>query len=131
MSSVSPKCWRRSECPDDDVGYADGCEHGSVDFSGEGAFLFPIEVLCADGDVGAFGGSDGSIDAEVGGADEDFVPIVAVNQRKEVAEEVTGLVGSFVHLPISGDEFLSHEGPFSKITEMPDDSREIFSAART
>src|ERR1035437_8180720 len=47
--------------PDDDVGNADCEQHGGVDFSGEGAFLFPVEILSADGDVRSFGSGDGGL----------------------------------------------------------------------
>ena len=51
----------------------------------------------------------GKIEREVGGADDDFVAVVTGNERQKFAEEVAGLVRSFVHLPVGGDEFFSHE----------------------
>ena len=117
---------------DDDVGDADGEQHGGVDLAGEGAFLFPVEILRADGDVRALGRGDGGVECRGRWGRRRFRRgRCRLDQRKEIAEEVTGLVGGFVHLPVGGDQFFSHEGPFVKITEIASDSREIFSAAWT
>src|ERR1035441_1378745 len=97
---------------DDDVGYTDREQNAGADLAGEGAFLFPMEILRADGYVRALGRIDGGIERKEIWADDNFVAVVAVDHRKEIAEEVTGLVGCFVHLPVGGEEFLSHEGPF-------------------
>jgi len=67
----------------DDVGRADSLQHGSVDFSGVCAFFFPVEILGPDGDVRAFGGGDGGVEAEIGGADYDFVTAVIFNQGRK------------------------------------------------
>ena len=120
---------------DDDVGDADRQQHAGGDLAGEGTFLFPVKILRADGDVRAPGGMDGGIKRKVIRADDDFVAaflvIGAVDQRQEIAEEVAGLVGRFVHLPVGGEHFLSHEAPFSKIAEVGSGCWDIFSAART
>ena len=84
----------------------------------------------ADGDTRTLGRVDGGIDCKVSRADDDFVAVVALDQRQEIVEEVTSLVGGFVHFPIGGDEFFSHDGPFSN-TGVGSDSRDNFSAART
>ena len=90
---------------DDDVGDADGDQHAGADFAGVSAFLLPVHVLRADGNVGALRGMDGNIERKISGADYDFVAVVTVDQRQEFAEEVAGFVGRFVHLPVGGDEF--------------------------
>ena len=46
---------------DDDMGDTDGEQHGGVDFAGEGAILFPVEILRPDGDVRSLGRMDGGI----------------------------------------------------------------------
>jgi len=68
-----------------------------------------MKILRSDGDIGAFGRGYGGVEAKIGGADDDFVAVVAVDQGQEVAKEVTGLVGRLVHLPVGGDEFFSHD----------------------
>ena len=115
------------------MGNADGEQHGGVDFSRERAFFFPVQILSADSDIRALGCSDGGIEAEIGGADDDFVAVVIFDQREEIAEEVTGLVGRFVHLPVGSDDFFSHERPFSnlKIAEFASGCWDNSSAART
>src|SRR5208282_3123467 len=55
---------------DDDVGDADGEQHGGVDLAGEGAFLLPVKILRADRDVRSLGGGDSGVNTEVGGADD-------------------------------------------------------------
>ena len=73
--------------PDDDMGHAHGNQHGSVDLSGESTFIFPVKILRANGDVGAFGGMQGGIDAKERGAHDNFVAVVAGNQRKKVRKK--------------------------------------------
>ena len=81
-----------------------------ADLAGEGAFLFPVDVLARRWRrCEPLAACDGGVNRKVIGADDDFVAVVAVDQRKEIAEEFTGLFGGFVHLPIGGEEFLSHE----------------------
>jgi hypothetical protein len=58
---------------------------------------------------------DGGFDRKISRANHDFIAVVAVDKRQEIAEEVASLGGGFVHLPSSGEEFFSHEGPFWNI----------------
>ena len=58
----------------------------------------------------ALGGFDGHIKIDVGRADDDFVAGMAGDQGQEVAEEIAGLIGILVHLPVGGHQlFAGHE----------------------
>jgi len=57
-------------------------------------------------------GLDGGVDRKVSRADYDLVAVVVLDEREENAEEVASVVRRFMHFPVGGDEFLSHEGPF-------------------
>jgi hypothetical protein len=57
-----------------------------------------VNILRPDGNVGALGGRDGNVQREIVRADHDLVAVVAMDQGKEIVEEVTSLVGGFVLL---------------------------------
>ena len=67
VSSVSPKYWRRSEWPMITWVTPTAVSMLAADFAGIGAFLLPVQILRADGDVGPLGGVDGDIDASSSG----------------------------------------------------------------
>ena len=75
---------------DDDVGDADGVEHAGANLPGKGAFLLPVDILRANGYARSLGRMDGSVDGQVGGADDDFVAAVTVDEGKKLAEEIRG-----------------------------------------
>jgi hypothetical protein len=87
----------------DGVSDADGLQDERRSFTGECAFVGPVNVLGSDGDIRTFGGFDGGVQIDEGRTDDDLVAVVIGDQGKKGVEEVASLVGSFVHLPVAGD----------------------------
>ena len=88
------------------MGDADGGEHVCRDFSGKGAAFFPVAVLRADLNVCALRGFDrrGKIDKRNAG---DNLALGILDQRGDLGQQCPGLLGVFIHLPVSGDDSFS------------------------
>ena len=94
---------------DDDVAASGFGEHGGGNFSGEGAFFFPVDVLSGDGDFCVFGGFDGRGDGCVWRGYDDVAVTGFGGERRERGEKRAGVGGGFVHLPVAGNDAAPHD----------------------
>ena len=94
---------------DDHVGAADSHQHAAGDFAGVCALLFPVEVLRADGDVGALAASIAAA-ISIKGGQTTISSRVWPATRGEIVEEGLGLSGCLVHLPVGGHQLFSGHG---------------------
>jgi hypothetical protein len=95
---------------DDGMSAADGQQHGSSNFTRVGTFVCPVNILRADGDRGVPSGIERGMQIDERRANDDFIAVMIGDKGKKGAEEVAGLVGSLVHLPIGGNEFFTGHG---------------------
>ena len=91
---------------DDDIA-AVGLERGHTDLAGEGAGLFPVDILSADGNLASANGLAHGGEVREGGADGD----IAGRARGcfgDAPRESGGLLLRGVHLPVAGNEGSAH-----------------------
>src|SRR5262249_62054616 len=100
---------------DDAGGAARRQQHAGADLAGVGTFFFPVNILRADGDTRVLRRRDRNMQVDKGWTHDDFIAIVSGDEGQEVPEEVATLIRGFVHLPIGGDDFFSHEEAFSML----------------
>ncbi len=92
---------------EDDVADGEFLEHDGGDFSGVGADPVFAHVLGPEADVAVEDGLGDSGEGGEGGADDDIDFLDGGEFAFEAADEVEGLGGGFVHLPIAGDDQLA------------------------
>jgi hypothetical protein len=93
---------------DDAVFHADCFQHGNGDFTRESAFFFPITILRADGDRGAFRSFHRRSERSKRRTDHDVHIGVVLNQRQQFLNQSGRFVLVFVHLPVAGKDVSSH-----------------------
>src|SRR5579862_2793233 len=98
---------------DDHMGYAKGEQHRRRRLTRVSAFRFPMDILGANRYIRAFHRFQGSRQINVRGANYDLVSVVSGEHRNKLMKEFASLVGRFVHLPVGGDQLISHEEAFS------------------
>ncbi len=86
---------------------ADGHELADGGLAGVGAFFGEVDVLAADGDVGALGGGDHRWQQDGRREKGDFIAVVAGNERQKSIDKRLGFGGRLVHLPIGGNQFFA------------------------
>ena len=106
--------------PDDHVRAANGEQHAGRNLTGESALFFPIHVLGADGDVRSSRSLHRRWNVDKRRTHGNFVPIVLLNVRQEVAKEIASLIGRLVHLPICSHQFFAHYEAFSNLNDKGD-----------
>src|SRR5207249_11242489 len=77
-------------------------------FTGEGAFLAPGNVLAGDGDAGPFRGFDSGRDRGERRGDDNVAVFCLRNERGEGGEKRAGIGERFVHFPVASDYPASH-----------------------
>ena len=95
--------------PDDHVGHAQTQQHGGGNLTRIGAVCLPVDILHADCGVTPARAFDRGLDGRIRRANDDLIPAVASDQGQEVAKEISRFVRSFIHLPVAGNHFFSHE----------------------
>src|ERR1039458_10355726 len=66
-----------------------------------------MHVLAANRHVRCFGRFQRGRQVNIRRANHDLVAGVAADQRQKIVEELAGLLGCFIHLPIGGNELCS------------------------
>ena len=72
-----------------------------------GAFLGKVHILSADMDLAALDGCLHRVDIHGGNA-HDYVTLGVLDEGLERLNQRGGLIGSFVHLPVSGNNRFTH-----------------------
>src|SRR5215470_2559052 len=88
---------------DDDVAAASVDKHIGRDFAGEGAFLFPVDVLRRDGHVGVFRGFNRSGNCCERRSDHNVTMLCARDERSKRREEHARFRLRLEHLPVAGN----------------------------
>ena len=94
---------------DDDVLSAGIEKHSGGNFARIGALLFPMGVLGSDTDVSTLSGGDGGGNVDSGRAARDFDVGIGLGGLGYSLDESSGLGGLNVHLPVTCDDFLTHD----------------------
>src|SRR5208282_806669 len=115
--------------PDESEAAAQLGDHARGDFAGPGAFLLPVEVLRADGDVGAARGFDGGGKGGERRSDDEVALAQVSGQVPEAGKKGAGLGLRFVHLPVGGDDGAAHDLVENELREFK--GSEVPDAART
>src|SRR4030095_6253638 len=88
-------------------------QHASRDFARVSAFLFPVKILSSNRDIRTLCSLDCRRNVDKRRTNHYLVPVMSGNQRQKITEEVAGLVGCLVHLPVGGNGLFSHSDPLS------------------
>jgi hypothetical protein len=93
---------------DEDVGAADGGEHGGRCLAGVGTLIEPVHGLGADVDLRGVGGLKDRGERGHRGTEDDVCVVMCGYEGKEGIGEGYGFGGGLVHLPVGGNEWLTH-----------------------
>ena len=93
---------------DDHLLAANGDQHGRRNFSGKGTLLLKMHVLRPNFDPASAGRFDDRWNADKWGEKRDLVAIMSGDHRQKLAHKGARFIRCFVHLPVGGDQFVSH-----------------------